>query len=594
MNNINSKSGVNNNYKEENIINNKYTSLITPNYSLQPNEINPSQQNISFSNPHSLVNDSEYVIELPPRTLALDKYSIPKKGSNKKDKLDPVWKKDVVKFQDKGLYCYKGQNIKDALDCLKFDYQGINPAIVVSTLLAILNAFKASNNEPGVCHHIISATALWVFTSPYKAIIYKTNKHVQSFVAQTISKALNILNEQDIIMYKLYDVDGKKTAYAEGRPRNIAVNLEFIDTLNQVIVKRFVEMIEHNQGFVDNTYRMKPATKGENLASRDTSEITLKVVQKLKTMQFRFNTDALAIDILATLDHMGKDKSKAIDNLAYNLAGINITTNEPQYFPEFHRQDSGRLHTANGAIGLSKEYRKLFIKPLNPDNILVDADLACAQLLILCDLLELPTLKIKLLSLLHQSKDNSIWAYIAPKTELPKAAKKIIVYSFCFGAELHHLPHIVTKKLKKYGIKFKIDAYHIDAALKGVLNPLVEARDKFINQYTLAKINSKAIPKLIDHNNLGHSFNIVKKAQDYMTEGGYTTLVQNKIGAQLLAFLAQGNEQAIIQPLILNCPYNIVAFQYDGFTYEVAPQDYEASVKLLTDLCPNPLSFEIL
>lgn len=598
MNNINSKSRVNNNnYKEENIINsksrvnkeeysiNKVVPLITPTLSLQPLQIGDN-----------LLSQIPLLDEIPllqPRTLAIENYTSPSKGKGKRDKLDNnIWKKEVESFLTRVFYYFLGQNLKDTLFLMNFDYEGIEPKIVIATLYAIIAAMRAEDKAPGYCYHTMSATALWTFTSPYKASIYRTNKHVQSFVAATIGKALDALNRQDIIMYDLYELsNGTKVAYTENKPRRIGIKREFMDTYDVVVTQRLLEMLAANEGFSNKDYRKKPAKRGENLNPKTTSETTLKVVDKLKTMQFRFNTNTLSSDVLASLNHIEEDKSRVIDNLAYSLSSINISTDEPQYFPEFHRQDSGRLHTINGAIGLSKQHRKLFIKPLNPDNILVDADLACAQLLILCDLLELPTLKIKLLSLLHQSKDNSIWADIAPNSKIPKAVKKIIVYSFCFGAEIHQLPHIANNKVKAYGIKFKVTSYQVDQVLKGLLSPLVEARDKYINQFTLAKISHNQTPKIAT-NALGHKFHIFKEAQEYMTQE--INPIKNKIGAQLLAFLAQGNEQAIIQPLILNCPYNIVAFQYDGFTYEVAPEEYKDSVNLLTELCPNPLSFEIL
>jgi hypothetical protein len=340
----------------------------------------------------------------------------------------------------------------------------------------------------------------------------------------------------------------------------------------------------------NSSYRMKPAKRGENLRKETTSNITLEVVDKLKRMQFRFNTKALCPDVLSTIPDIGNRKSTpVIESLVYALNGINIYTNEPQYLGSFHKQDSGRLHTINGAINLSKDYRKLFIAPVVPENKLVDVDLACAQLLILCDILKLRELKDILLKLLANN-NNSIWSSIG-NNKTPKAAKKIIVYSFAFGANYSSIAGIATTKLKAKGMKYSVtNAKDVNPIFNELLGPLKKARQQFFEEYSLSKVVGGHTEKIV-RNALGNNFRLY---QEGINAVGALEVSEHKIAGRLLAFLAQGAEQAIIQPLILKCPYNITTFQYDGFTYEVPKEDLESSIKQLRDSCTEPLTFEVL
>ena len=547
------------------------------------------------------VDKTDYKIELnlplgniPCRALDISKDEINYKSGSKKEKLTKkVWKQEVSNYQDRIFYSDMGQNFYDALVKGDFIFNSeLKKELVISVLVAIYKMMIAANKEPGAAIHPMPVTSLWSFTSPYASSIYKENKAVQKFVAATVTKALDNLFGNDVIYYGLYTKGDLLIRYTEGKCRRFGIDKTFIDNYNLVITKRFLDMLDRvNEGAVDNYYRMKPAKKGENLNARDTNDTTLKVVNKLKQCKFRFNTEAFNSDVLATIPDIGNRKATPkIESLVYALSGINIYTNEPQYFGSFHQQEAGRLHTINGAINLGKEYRKLFINPVVRSNKLVDVDLACAQLLILCSILELPELKDVLLNLLAQN-DNSIWSSIG-NSKTPKAAKKIIVYSFAFGAEYSSIPSIARSKLKAQGVRYNPSLRRdVDPIFKsGLLKDLMEARGAFFEQYSLSKIVGGHTPKLV-RNELANVFRLRQRGLNMM---GTLEASEYKIAGQLLAFLCQGAEQAIIQPLILKCPYNITTFQYDGFTYEVPEEALEDSKKRLKESCDHPLTFEVL
>ena len=530
---------------------------------------------------------------IPCRSIEVSAEEVNYSSSVKKDKLTKnVWKKEVYRYQERLYYSDIGQNFLDALKASNFVFvEDVSKELVVSVLISIYRAICSAEKEPGKWCHPMPVTSLWSFTSPFSASIYKDNKAVQKFVAATITKALDNLYGNDVIYFGHYEIEKDlKVRYTKGKCRKIGIDSTFIDNYNLVITKRFLDMLDNNMAAVDSNYRMRPAKKGENLRKENTNETTLAVVEKLKKMQFRFNIEALCPDVLATIPDIGNRKSTpVIESLVYALNGINIYTNEPQYLGSFHKQDSGRLHTINGAINLSKDYRKLFIAPLVKENKLVDVDLACAQLLILCNILELPKLKDVLLKLLAEN-NNSIWSSIG-NSKTPKAAKKIIVYSFAFGANYSSIAGIATTKLKAKGLNYKVTTVKdINPIFNELLAPLKEARAKFFEDHSLSKIVGGHTPKIV-RNAFGNNFRLY---QEGINSVGGLEVSEHKIAGRLLAFLAQGAEQAIIQPLILKCPYNITTFQYDGFTYEVPEEALELSVKQLRDSCAEPLTFEVL
>lgn len=521
-------------------------------------------------------------LHIAPRTIQIENVVISSKSKCNRTKLDKKWKDEVSKYRDRVFYCYRGENIRLALETLGFDYMGVAPRDLVSILHAIIGAFRLASKDLGKTYISFPAVSIWAFTSPYVSTIYSTHGRVREYQGQTIVKALDVLIEQEIIFYKRYD-DGR--IYSKDRCRRICINERFVMAYEQVITQSFFDLLFNIE--VPDDYHMKSQVRGENFNSK-TSSITRSVVKKLQRCQFRFNTEALDTEILANLPGI-ENNPAYVESIIYALAGMNIRTDEPQYHPSYHRQDSGRLHTIGGAISMSKELRKLFIKPIEPTNLMVDVDLASAQLFMLCKILDLPELDLTIRKLLSASPNNSLWPYIAPQSEMPKSAKKTILYAFCFGGDYTSLPYIVNTKLASKGVKYKINSADVDAVLNNsLLSPLVKARDEFINNYSLDRILSNKVEKLAT-NDLGNVFRVYEEAQNY--EGSNSL----KIGARLLAFLAQGAEQNIIQPIINSLDYNILAFQYDGFTLECGDNlEFIHMIDRVNSLCNYPLSYEIL
>ncbi len=307
---------------------------------------------------------------------------------------------------------------------------------------------------------------------------------------------------------------------------------------------------------------------GRCLRSNQLPEISVKAWEKLKESKFVFDWKLFQSregrEFNRSLNLNADQKDALSDCLDYIQE-----SNAPQYHGSFYIQGPGRFHTQCGAMALIREIRRHYVKPTKKSNKVLELDLKCAQLLILCDILGAVETKQQILSII---KDGSIWKHIGP-SNLHKQVKKVIIYGFCFGANMHELPYIASQKAtKELGYKVSVTKEIVADCFSGILNPLVALRDAWLANYTVEKIEAGEVDQVIKTNALGLKFSLNKELAQYKEELNGKKVDNYKIGGKLLSHLAQGAEQLIIQRMIgEQVNENILTYSYDGLSLEVEP-----------------------
>jgi hypothetical protein len=246
-----------------------------------------------------------------------------------------------------------------------------------------------------------------------------------------------------------------------------------------------------------------------------------------------------------------------------------------QYMGQYRLQGPGRMHTIGGSIAMPKPFRRLFISPVDRNNLVLELDLKSAQLVILSKHLNCQ----EILKAIRDcnATGNSIWNLIRPEgTDIPKRALKVLTYGLCFGARREDLLFLCNKELRKTDSKFKFNEKSLDAVLNGFLAPLLRERDAELAKYTSTLLKKKGT-KLRHKNALGLVFDAGKELKAYekkCAEHGKDP-VETKIAGRILAHYAQGAEQFIMQSFISSnaMQENILDFSYDGLSIEV-PEEH--------------------
>lgn len=370
------------------------------------------------------------------------------------------------------------------------------------------------------------------------------------------------------------------TQYREDYCRRFMIKEELLSKIVEKETKYMnvklppVELIKYNME-VGN----KPAKwGGRELTVKQLPSVTKAAWQKLKFSKFRFDFDLFYSDKGRLFNSSLKLSPEQNSALIGALDHIQNTT-KPQYHDSFFIQKPGRLHTRGGPMAMTSVFRRYFVKPINPDNISLEIDLKCAQLLILCDILQAKEVKDQIVNII---REGSVWNHIG-SPNLPKQLKKIIIYGFCFGAKLYELPFLATQKAKvKYGLKYKVTSKDVDLCFSGLLKPLLTLRNNWLDNYTSDRIDSKGTDNTVQINSLGLLFNLEEELSEYR-KVNRSKFDKYKIASRLLAHYCQGSEQLIIQSLIANSiEENILTYSYDGLTIEVK-KDSVSTVKSRLD-----------
>lgn len=429
---------------------------------------------------------------------------------------------------------------------------------------------------------------------------YDQSSYLKQWIATVNREVTDYLEELGLIQQSPEICNFQNPGYGIARLYNAKVlSHEFVKTIEEKAQQQQLKLNEYqlvNDGNSTTTFKEcnKPAPLGAwNKNSKTIPRVTKQTIEKLRNSTFCFDQKFYeqfghwAIYEYATLNRGEKDLDSCYEcmmSIVFNLNAICTNSNLPQFHPTWELQDSARLHTRGGIIGLPKPLRWLFIRPTDSNNVLLELDLKSAQLIVLCQELRC----YKLLSQIQKiiARGESVWDYIRPKDlKIPKRALKNLTYALCFGANLRNLKGFCNEELNKAGVDFRLNQKQINRILKGFLSPLVSAREKWLEQYQLNHLKNlkkrKKASKL--ENKLGFTFNLIKEMDKYLEECQRKKCKpeQNKIAKRALAHIAQGAEQNVMHNLIASpvITDNINAFQFDGLTLEVPRHRVEQKKK---------------
>ncbi|MBD2060493.1 hypothetical protein H6F88_31625 [Oculatella sp. FACHB-28] len=500
----------------------------------------------------------------------------------KLNKLDPkTFEKQVSLYQNKIYYGPRGKCIKEAAYAKVGRDLTEQQTAYISAVMAVSDGNLV---DYGWALTEIPVELLFSHMTPYFHTVYKPgNNLVAKYMAEVTKNCIDELG--DLILV---------SPFSKGKCRKFGIDREFA---------RYYRMAQHNLLYFVETpampedeseleYLLAPKPRGYGFEHADRLHPwSITTVDKLQASQWRFNLDLYRSEKKQELFEDHKLTDEQVESLNAALNFTNTHTSGPQFHESFHLQEAGRMHTVGGCIQMPSWFRKEFVLPVKESNVRVELDLKCCQLLILCDILELPELKAKIKEILD--RDGSVWPSIGDPN-LDKRVKKIIVYAFCYGAEINNLPYLANKEARNQGLRFRVTKEVVDECLSGLLEPLVKAREEWLQQYTVEKIIKGRGPRVIK-NALGYGYSIYKEAAE-MGKGKLTKklLASTKLGSNLLAHLAQGQEQYYIQDLIANhITENILTFQYDGLNLEVEPTEVENLINRLGAACKAQLEFKV-
>ncbi|ULP73420.1 hypothetical protein [Nodularia sphaerocarpa] len=491
--------------------------------------------------------------------------------------------KKIDKYQLKITQKLRGKLVAKVLENL-MGYAPSNQQVTYVYCLLRVRTQKAKDCEPND-YLQIPVEYLFSLMTPFPVQEYsKTTfqKYMASVTKETIEPLVSFISV---------------TKHNENYCRRFMIQEELMTGIKEELI-RMIDGEDDDMHFAkpDLNVGLKPAKWGGRcLDSNKLPEVTRKAWEKLKESRFVFD-----LKLFQSRDGRNFNRSLKLSDdqreALFSCLDDIRETNEPQYHGSFYIQGPGRLHTVGGPMAMMTAIRKHYIKPCVKGNKIMEMDLKCAQLIILCDILQASESKQQILEII---KSGSIWKHIGPPT-LPKEVKKVIIYGFCFGAKMSELPFLATQKAeKKLGYKFTVTKEIVNSCFTGILQPLVELRDKWLDNYTISKIEAGEVDKLIHENALGLKFNLNKETQEYKNALTKGKVNNSKIGAKLLSHLAQGSEQLIIQRLIgeqLN--ENILTYSYDGLTIEVESSKVDEVKKrlttwLLTEFPDSLLEFEV-
>nr|WP_322709088.1 hypothetical protein [Nostoc sp. ChiSLP03a]MDZ8210232.1 hypothetical protein [Nostoc sp. ChiSLP03a] len=357
---------------------------------------------------------------------------------------DSIFNKKIDKYQLKITQKTRAKMVAKVLEKLTGNIPITQKVIYVYSLLKIRNE-KTRECEPN--HYLqVPVEYLFALMTPFSADDYN-NKHKNNS-----QKYMSTVTEKSIEpLANFITVTGSNRGYC----RRFMIGDEMMTEIKEEVTR----MIDGE--YEDELERIKPnlevglkvaAWGNRCLRSNELPEVSVKAWKKLKVSQFVFDWKLFQSregrEFNRSLNLDADQKDALSDCLDYIQE-----SNAPQYHGSFYIQGPGRFHTQCGAMALIREIRRHYVKPTKTSNKVLELDLKCAQLLILCDILGAGEVKQQILSII---KDGSIWGHIGP-TSLPKQVKKVIIYGFCFGASLGELPFIASRKAtKELGFKVSV------------------------------------------------------------------------------------------------------------------------------------------
>uniref|UniRef100_B8HWK2 Uncharacterized protein n=1 Tax=Cyanothece sp. (strain PCC 7425 / ATCC 29141) TaxID=395961 RepID=B8HWK2_CYAP4 len=306
-------------------------------------------------------------------------------------------------------------------------------------------------------------------------------------------------------------------------------------------------------------------------------EVTQQAATLLKSSQYCFSVETFfSHEFGKELAEQGLTFKRVV-SLFHALAGIDLHS-DPQYHPELTLQGPGRLTTRGGIMLLPKWIRYAVVRPTQPGRVLMELDLRCAHLLLVCDLLGVYHIRDRLLAILDI--EGGIWPRLGP-ANLDKRVKKVIIYGFVYGAEPNSIPYLAQQELG-YPKDFQPGEERITkATVRAVLScdllqGLLEARETYLEALG---DQLQSDPKVELSNALGRKFDLKGEKASVQQDLEQSRAVgkdkqkrlYRKLASKLMAHRLQGMEQVIIQRMMVEAlpPYTLNCYSYDGLTYEV-------------------------
>lgn len=478
----------------------------------------------------------------------------------------------IKQYQEVSINNLQSQLIKRVIEKVTGIELSIEQLVYITCIFNVRNNRK--RNEKSIEQIQVPVQYLFSLITPFPSTDYYKSVF-QEYMASITQSCIAPLNSLV-----------KCSGYTKDHCRKFTIDPTLIDAMDNEIEDVLesnipLEVIKYNT-----TLGVKPAKWGGYcLKVQHLPPLTKAVWHKLKESQFKFD-----IDLFNSPEGKAFNKSLNMNkhqrySLIHAMSSM-LMTNESQYHDSFFIQGSGRLHTKGGPMNLNSIFRRKYIKPTDPSNYVLEVYLKCAQLIALCELLSAEKTKKEIITL---TQNDSIWNYIGDPS-IPKAIKKVIVYGFCFGANISDLPYLATYRGSiKHNINQSITKKHVDDCFSGILYPLIELRDRWMNQYSIPNITSRNINKVIHTNALGLKFNLNTELDLYKQElKSKKQMNPLKIASRLLAFYAQASEQLIIQSLLAqDCiSNNILTYSYDGFSLETL-QPETVLTNMQSYLCNN-------
>ena len=416
---------------------------------------------------------------------------------------------------------------------------------------------------------------------------YHKNSSLKQWMGAVNREATDELEKAGLISQERERWDNQNSGQGTARLYNARpLNHQFIQLIREKAQQQEQSLKDYQSTnpYCNSNPANKPAPKGKwNKHSKKLPEATKKTFDKLRNSTFCFDQafyEEFGEWIINRYSALNSNGNKIDSHYAcmmsiyYNLNAINTNTPLPQYHGTWELQQAGRLHTIGGSIGLPKPIRWTFIRPANPNNVLLEIDLKSAQLILLCKQLGCHELLNQIREIMEQGE--SVWDYIKPKGyQGPKRALKTLTYGLCFGANLKNLHSLCNKELSKKGDNFRFKKQDIKQVTSGFLKPLVSAREKWLSKYQIERIQvlKQQNKSTTISNQLGLRFHLAQEMKSYLRECNQKNIKpnSNEIAKKALAHIAQGAEQYVMHNFIASTVVenNINTFQYDGITLEV-------------------------
>ncbi len=497
--------------------------------------------------------------------------------------------KAIKDFQDRTYHSEYGHRIRLAAQMLGVE---LNPAQV--TVINQLMQLQKNRKKDMTDRISVAARLWWRFISGFDVRDYDNSDAVKKLMTAFFKKNFSFLQEAMIFNIDWNWLHGE----GYGRCRQFEFTLEFADAYKKVVHRNLLNPAEFQAAYDPSSYRLKPAKSDRafRFQRKKLNPELVAAVDKLRTeASFRINKRVMEPGYLWEAANLRSKTFKQLESIEYTLRKLNLMASSEQYHGQVFVQSAGRLHVENGLMFLPSEVRKAVMAP-EAGNVFLEADMRCAQLRLLCDVLDCPEVKQKIDAAIAQGKDP--WSLVG-ESSISRNAKKLISYIFAFSSSYSPtvIAQLANEKLENEGDdSFRVTHSMVAECLVGLLAPTLPAKKNFVKQFTKRMVLDRKCPRYIE-NAVEQVLDVWKLGDEYYNSDECDCQEEEecdcprrqrrrnafKIAGMVLAHLCQGLEQSVILPVLVKCPYEFTLLQYDGMTIEVPPERVEEAKQWLLD-----------